>query len=403
MFVLLDLISMRRRAGALRISSATIASAMRKPSRRTFLRTTSAATIAAAASRSFAAPARQRVFVGSGTANGILAYDWDATTGQLSPAGVAAQIPTVDWLTYSAGDKYLFAACEVDSFNGKPTGEVASFAVGDGKLQPLSAQNSAAKGTCHIALDRTGRVLLSADYGGGSAASFLVTDGQLSPAVWTEHYTVHGPDTDRQEAAHAHFCSFSPDNRFAYINDLGGDMIHIYLLDTATAKLTGAGAYHAKPGAGPRTLHFHPNGKTAYSVNELASTVDVLAWHANDGSLTRIAGIDLVPPDFHGISRACDTVITRDGRFVYFANRDNDFLYACKADEKTGALAPMKRSNCGGKIPRNFVLDPTERWMLVANQDSSWISVFARNPETGDLANEGKNYPAATPMRILFA
>src|SRR5579872_643192 len=375
---------------------------MRHTSRRTFLKTVSAATISAA-SRSFSMSSHSRVYVGSGTANGVLAYDWDAATGQLSPAGVAGQISTVDWLTYSPGDRYLFAACELDSFNGKPTGEVASFAVRGGKLQPLSAQNSAAKGTCHIAIDRTGRVLLSADYGGGSAASFLVTEGKLSPAVWTEHYTVHGPDRDRQEAAHAHFCSFSPDNRFAYINDLGGDMIHIYRLDTSTAQLTRAGAYHAKPGAGPRTLHFHPNGKTAYNVNELASTVDVLAWNANDGSLTRVAGLDLLPPDFHGMSRACDTVITRDGRFVYFANRDNDFLYTCKADEKTGALNPMKRSSCGGKIPRNFVLDPTERWMLVANQDSNWISVFSRNAETGELADQGKNYAAATPMRILFA
>jgi len=375
---------------------------MRNLSRRNFLKTASAAALAAAVEGN-AAPNRARVLVGSGTANGILAYDWNPANGELSAAGVAAAISTVDWLIYSPDGKYLYAACELDSFNGKPTGEVASFNVSDGKLEPLSAQNSAAKGTCHIGLDHTGRVLLSADYGGGSAASFLVTDGKLSEAVWTEHYTVHGPDTDRQEAAHAHFCSFSPDNRFAYINDLGGDMIHIYRLDTTTAQLTKAGAYHAKPGAGPRTLHFHPNGRTAYSVNELVSTVDVLTWHEKDGNLTHQTSIDLLPAGFHGVSRACDTVITRDGRFVYFANRDADFLYSFKADPTTGALTPMKRSNCGGKIPRNFVLDPTERWMLVANQDSSWISVFARDPKTGELAEQGKNYPAATPMRILFA
>ncbi len=196
-----------------------------------------------------------------------------------------------------------------------------------------------------------------------------------------------------KRAAHAHFCSFSPDNRFAYINDLGGDMIHIYRFDATTAQLTGLGRIMQSPDAGPRTLHFHPNGHTAYCVNELTSTVDVLEWHKSDGSLTLVTSIDLVPPDFQAAyRRACDTVITRDGRFVYFANRGNDFLYAFKADPKTGALTPMKRSNCGGKTPRNFVLDPTERWMLVANQDSNLISVFARNPETGELANEGKNF-----------
>ena len=367
------------------------------------MKTATAATVtAAAATRSLAAPDRQRVFVASGTENGILAYDWDGATGTLTPAGVAAKVSTVDWICFSKDRKHLFAACEVDSFNGRPTGEVASFRVKNGALEKLSAQNSAAKGTCHVALDHTGRVLMSADYGGGSAAAFKVSDGKLSEAVWTEHYTVHGPNPDRQEAAHAHFCSYSPDNRFAYVNDLGGDRIHIYALDASTARLTAAGVFEAEPGAGPRTLHFHPNGHTAYCVNELASTVYVLEWNKTDGSLTRMATLELLPSDFHGLSRACDTVIAQDGRFVYFANRDNNFLYSCKAEPDTGALTPMVRSNCGGKIPRNFTLDPTERWMLVANQDSNLLSVFARDPATGRLADTGKSVAAATPMCILF-
>jgi len=237
---------------------------------------------------------------------------------------------------------------------------------------------------------------------GGSAASFKVSEGKLGPAVWTEHYTQHGPNKDRQEAAHAHFASFSPDNRFAYINDLGGDCIHIYGLNAVSAVLTPAGSCKTRAGAGPRTLHFHPNGHTAYCVNELDSTVDVLEWSKSDGSLSLVTRIEMLPEGYHGITRACDTVITKDGKFVYFANRDNDFLYSFKADPGTGALTPINRSSCGGKIPRNFTLDPTERWMLVANQDSNLISIFARNPETGVLAEEGKSVAAATPMCILF-
>ncbi|MGO9340604.1 MAG: lactonase family protein [Terracidiphilus sp.] len=375
---------------------------MEKLSRRDFLITASAATLSATPTRSRAATPIERVFVGSGKPDGILAYDWDPVAGELTPAGVAAKISTVDWITFSPGREFLYAAAEVDSFNGKPTGEVASFSARGGELQPLSAQNSASPGTCHVALDHTGRVLLSADYGGGSAASFLVTDGRLSPLVWKEHYTAHGPNKDRQTSAHAHFASFSPDNRFAYINDLGGDMIHIYRLNASTAMLTPAGAYHARPGAGCRTLHFNPNERTAYCLNELDSTVDVLNWSNVDGRLTFVSRIELLPDGYHGPTRGCDTVISKDGRFVYFANRDNDFLYGFNADAKTGALTPIGRSNCGGKIPRNFVLDPTERWMLVANQDSNLISVFARNPVTGVLANEGKSFPAAAPMCILF-
>jgi len=347
---------------------------------------------------------RQRVFIGSNKPDGILAFDWNPSTAEFASAGVAAKIANVDWIIYSADRKYLFAASEVDNFKGKPAGGVASYTVVNGTLQPLSAENSASKGTCHIALDHTGRTLISADYGGGSAASFLVTDGKLSKAVWTEHYTGKGPVTDRQEAAHAHFASYSPDNRFAYINDLGSDCIHIYSLNAATAELKAAGRFNSKPGSGPRTLHFHPNGSTAYCMNELNSTVDVLKWNKADGSLSFVTRIELLPPGPHGnvTPTGCDTVITRDGRNVYFANRGVDFIYSFKADPKTGALTPIARTTSGGKIPRNFALDPTERWMVVANQNSDLLCVFARDPQTGALANEGKSFPCPAPMRILF-
>lgn len=367
----------------------------------------SAAVLASAAgisgAQSSSASARTRVFIGSHTSDGILAYDWSAATGELVRSGVAANVPSVAWLAFSDGHEFLYSASELDNFDGKPTGEVASFRVRGGKLELLSARNSAGTGTCHVAIDHTGSMMISADYAGASAASFRINAGHLSEAVWQQHFTEHGPNTDRQATAHAHFASFSPDNRFAYINDLGGDCIHIYQPNTETAEMTPAGEYRGAPGSGPRTLHFHPNGRTAYCVNEIVSTVDVLDWHKKDGSLTLVKRIKLLPEGYSGPTRACDTVITRDGRFVYFANRDNDFLYAFHANPKTGALTPMARTTCGGKTPRNFVLDPTEEWMLVANQDSNWISVIKRDPKTGELANESKNYPAPAPMRILFA
>lgn len=377
---------------------------MEKLTRRNFLKTVSAATLAAAAAPSLlASPIRQRVFVGCKAPDGILAFDWDPSSAELTPAGIAAKFAGVQWITFSGDHEYLFAASGVDNFNGKPTGAVASFRVAKGELQQITAQNSAGTGTCHVALDKTGRVLLAADYGGGSAASFLVSEGKLSSAVWSEHYLGHGPNADRQQSAHAHFASFSPDNRFAYINDLGLDCIHIYRLNSETAMLAPAGSYKARAGAGPRTLHFHPNGHTAYSVNELDSTVDVLEWSKADGSLSFVSRIELLPEGYHGPTRGCDTAISRDGRFVYFVNRDNNFLYSFRADFASGKLTTIGRSNCGGKTPRSMTLDPTERWLLVANQDSNLISVFRRNPETGALADEGKSFAATTPMRILFA
>jgi 6-phosphogluconolactonase len=378
-------------------------------SRRRFLVTSSAATLAAASplrarSAVFAASSspHTRVLVASNAPNGILAYDWNPQTAELTAAGVAASVPKVAWLAFSHGREFVYSASELDTFQGKPTGEAASFHLANGQLDPLSARNSAGVGTCHVAADHTGQMLLAADYVGGSAASFRITDGKLSEPVWTEHYTAHGPNPDRQTTAHAHFASFSPDNRFAYINDLGGDSIHIYKPDPATAQMTPAGIYHGAPGSGARTLRFHPNGHTAYCMNELVSTIDVLEWHKTDGSLSLVARVDLLPADYHGVTRGCDTAITRDGKFVYFANRDNNFLSSFRADFDSGALTPITPSNCGGKTPRHLTLDPTERWMLVANQDSNWITIFARDPVTGKLADQGKNVDALAPMCIRF-
>src|SRR5450631_528758 len=233
---------------------------MKKLNRRDFLFNSSAAALAAAVGSRSAAAApsaagtrHRRVFIGSGGKNGILAYDWDPVSGVLTAAGVASKVSKVAWLAFSYEHQYVYSASELDLFNGKPTGEVASFRVAHGELHSLSAENSAGVGTCHVAVDHTNQMLIAADYVGGSAASFKINDGRLSKAVWTETYTFHGPNTDRQKTAHAHFASFSTDNRFAYINDLGGDCIHIYSLNAATAMLKPAATYQAKPGAGPRT------------------------------------------------------------------------------------------------------------------------------------------------------
>lgn len=355
----------------------------------------------------------KRILVGSGTPDGILSFAWDAASGALTPEGIAAGISHSTWLHISPDRGHLYVACELEEFQGKPTGAVGSFHLAEGKLTAISVVASQGKGTCHLTTDHTGHVVICANYSGGSAASFLSTDGKLGQPAWSEHYTgypVHGPVADRQEMAHAHFASVSPDNRFIYINDLGADKIHTYKLDTATGKLAPVAAYHAKGGDGPRTLHFHPAGKVAYCVNELNSSVTVLQWTAADGSLHPIQTVALLPAGTstkHGdiTNTGCDAVLTRDGRFAYFANRGDDFLMGFHIDPATGKLTAFDknpRTSCGGKTPRNFALDPTERWMLVANQASSNLSVFARDPKTGELAKDGKNYPAATPMCIVF-
>ncbi len=379
--------------------------------RRTFVAGVAALTVVGAAEPAPRMESR-RILVGSDTEDGILSFAWDPATGSLKAEGIAAKVSQSTWIELSPDRRYLYVACELEQFEGKPTGAVASYSVNDGKLTALSAISSTGKGTCHLTTDHSGHVVICANYTGGSAASFAAPQGKLTAPAWSEHYKgydSHGPVADRQEAAHAHFASLSPDNRYVYINDLGADKIHIYTLDAATGKLTPAGTYAAQPGDGPRTLHFHPSGKVAYCVNELNSSVAVLTWNAADGSLHPLQRVSLLPQgataDPSVTNTGCDAVLTRDGRFAYFANRGDDFIIGFHIDPSTGKLEVFSgnpRIPSGGKTPRNFRLDPSERWMLVANQKSGNISVFARDAKSGVLSSQGKSFPAATPMCIVF-
>jgi len=388
--------------------------------RRRFLAGLALSPFVASSSWAKAGGGGELLFVGTGTSTGskgIYAYQFDSTHGDLKPLGLAAEAPSPSFLALSPDGKFLFAVNEIDSYQGAPnysgkTGAVSSYTIDKtaGKLTLINTVASDGGGPCHLSTDHTGRVLLVANYTGGSAASFQIdADGRLSEAVSVFRYESHGAgpgqDKERQEASHAHHATASPNNRFVYINDLGLDCIHIYQLDAATAKLTpnDPAEWKAAPGSGPRVLRFHPSGRWAYCVNELASTVDLLGWDPATGTLTLIEKTSFLPPDFKGISRAAEIIFDAKGKFAYVANRDNDFLVTFKIDEGTGKLSSARRSPCGGKIPRHIALDPSEDWILVANQDSQLIAVFRRNPKTGELASTGGSFPIQSPQCLVFA
>jgi len=246
-------------------------------------------------------------------------------------------------------------------------------------------------------------VLLCANYGGGSASSFPVSaDGHISPVVSHFQYTGHGPNHDRQEAPHVHRATASPGNRFALFNDLGLDLIHIYAMDPATAKLIPHQSWHAPAGSGPRSLRFHPNGRWAYCVLEMGSSLIVLDWNESSGTLTAKQQVSLIPAGFTARSQASETAIDHAGRFLYAADRYYDGLYSFTIDPATGRLQDMTRIPITGKTPRHITLDPTEHWLLAANQDSDTIEIVARNPATGKLATHTTTVPHIKPQCLVF-
>ena len=343
----------------------------------------------------------------SGTSKGIYAYELNAASGELRQLGVAGEAANPTFLALAPNGKDVFAVNEIDSFADKNSGSLSAFRL-DRVAAKLRLVNQVATGggsPCHVAVDHTGTCVFVANYVGGSAASFRLEEGgKLSKAVSLFQYRGSGPDKARQTSPHAHRVTVSPDNRFVMVNDLGLDVIHVYRLDPRTGVMTpnDPPTWKAAPGSGPRALQFHPNGRWAYCVTEMSSTVYVLRWDAVGGILETVQELAMLPQGYHGETAGNDIVLDRAGRFAYASNRLDDFLATFDVAPEDGRLTLARRSSCGGKTPRHLALDKTGRWLLVANQLSDNLAVFARDATTGKLADAGKIFPLSRPQCVLF-
>jgi 6-phosphogluconolactonase len=333
------------------------------------------------------------------TSKGIYGYRFNTETGELTQIGLAVDAENPTFLVLGPRERFVYAVNEIRQ------GTVSSFSFDKKsmKMQEISKVSSKGGGPTHIAVDHTGRCVFTANYGGGSVASFQVdSNGQLSEAVSFFQYSA---DEDKHERKpHAHRVTVSPDNRFLLVNDLGLDVIHVYRLDAATAKLTQHDPpfWRAKTGYGPRALQFHPKGRVAYCVNELKPTVNVLEWDNSRGILTTLQDISLVPEGYSGNAAPSDIAFDRKMGFAYVASRLDDFMATFAVSPADGKLTMIGKTSCGGKRPRHLALDPTDRWLLIANQDTDTIAVFSRDSKTGKLANEGKTFPLSKPQCLVF-
>lgn len=379
---------------------------MKPTTRRAFLYTSAAATLASRSLAAVAQSSSKLLLVGtqtSGTSKGVYAYKFDTSTGELASIGLAAATDNPTFLVAAPNGKTIVVANETESFQNQKGGSVSTFSLNatTGVLTQISQVASKGGSTCHVTTDHTGSSAFAANYTGGSAVSYhLDATGHLSPPVSFEQYTGHGPNASRQEAPHAHRVTVSPDNKFLLVNDLGLDRIHIYKLDAATGKLTPNNtSWKAPAGSGPRALLFHPSGKYAYCVCEITSQVLVLLWDPATGKLKTTQTLTL---PIKAASTADDIVLDKQARFAYVTNRGDDFVATFAVSADGSELAFQRRSSCGGKVPRHLTLDPTEKWLLIANQGSDNIAVFARNPTTGQLAATGKSFAISIPQCLVF-
>lgn len=358
----------------------------------------SVAAFSAASARSIA------VYIGTYTAGGsrgIYRTTLDLDSGALAEPVLAAEARNPSFVELHPSGKYLYAVSE-----GGGAGAVAAFAIdAAGDLKRLNQQPSGGAGPCHVNVDHAGRNVLVANYGSGSVSVIPIRpDGSLgSPTGFVQH-TGSGPNPGRQKGPHAHCVNVSPDDRFAFVADLGIDRIMVYTLDVEAGTIVANDPPFASlaPGAGPRHCVFAPDGKHAYVINELNNTITAFAYDSATGALAEVQTVPTLPAGFAGSSTCAEVRVHPSGRFLYGSNRGHDSIVVYRVDPAHGTLTFVEHETAGIKTPRNFNIDPTGAFCLVANQDADSVVVFRVDPQTGVLEPTSHKIAVARPVCIRF-
>jgi 6-phosphogluconolactonase len=228
------------------------------------------------------------------------------------------------------------------------------------------------------------------------------SDGHLGESTAFVQHKGKSVDPTRQEGPHAHCVTLDPENRFAFVCDLGLDKVMAYRFDAQKGTLmANAPAFAAlKQGAGPRHMVFRPDGRFAYVINELNSTITVFDYDPSSGGLKEVQSVSTLPASFDGPNTTAEIGIA--GRFLYGSNRGHDSVALFEIDEDSGRLKWVEELNSGGKRPRHFGIDPSGKYLAIANQDSDTILVCRIDAGNGRLKPSGVVAEAPSPVCVKF-
>lgn len=318
--------------------------------------------------------------------DGIYHSKLNSKTGKLSPAKLAAEIDSPAFLTTHPELDILYA---VGQFGSRFV--VASFQIGEGgALELLNSQQISDSGGVHLAVHPSGKFLLTAQYRTGSVALFpLEKDGRIMPH--TQHIQHEGGSkvvAKRQDTAHPHWVGFSPDERFAFVPDLGLDQIVVYQIQADKVSIKQVGEIASVPGGGPRHMKFSVDGKFIFLLNELEVSASTFAYDAESGRAELLSTTPTLSERMkakESFVSASEILVHPNGKFIYTGNRGHDSVTVLQVDPESGRLYVVEIEPIRGAWPQNINMDAAGRWLLAVGTDSDSISVFKIDPETGEL------------------
>lgn len=340
------------------------------------------------------------VFLGTNTggkdgSKGVYRSKFDDATGKLSEPELVAEMGSPSFLTIHPNKKFLYAVGEGQSKDG---GAVVAFAIDakTGGLTKLNEDKSGGPGPCHIALSPKGDVAAVANYSGGSTCVFAVeADGKLGTRLGFVQHKGTGKDAKgRQSAPHAHCCAFNAAGDHLYTVDLGIDKVKVFHIGKKGIEEEEDEDITTPPGSGPRHMSFNLDGKGFYVCGELDSTVNVV----KGGKVVQT--LSTLPQPTPGNSTA-ECIVSPEGKFVYVSNRGHNSVAVFKLkDDKTLEAAGHITGDI--KTPRNFNIDPSGKWMLIASQGGGKVGVWQRDLATGGAKETGNTAKITQCVCVKF-
>ena len=333
---------------------------------------------------------------------GITVAEFDPSTGKLRAPTMIQETRDPAHFTVTPDGRHLYMC------NTGTPGGVSAFAIKDrktGAMTLLNYKESVGRGPSYVSVDKSGKYVLDANYGGGYVEVFsLAKDGSLDQQTAFVQHVGSSVNPQRQSKPYAHWIRTDPTGKFALAMDLGMDEVVIYRLDAATGKLTPNDPPYTKVtgGMGPRHLAFHPNGKWMYGIAEMGNQVMAFNWDASKGTLTQFQSVNTLDASFKDASSAAEIAVHANGRFLYASNRGEDSIVVYSIDPESGELAFTQRVSSRGKVPRYFTFDPSNHWLIVSNNESGNISVFRVDAKSGHLAPVGEPVAITKPMGVVF-
>lgn len=329
---------------------------------------------------------------------GIYVYDFDSKTGDFSFKNATEKVVNPSYLTVSKENKYVYS---VNEFGAESTVSSFSYNPTSGKLDLINTQSSKGADPCYIINDDENVIV--ANYSGGNITVLgKNNDGSLAEAKQVVQHYGKGINTQRQEGPHVHMVHFSPDKKFVLSNDLGTDKVYSYAYNpiAASTVLELKDSISVKSGSGPRHLTFSKDGKFVYLLQELDGGLTIFSY--SNGVLKKIEETTILGKDFKGTFSSADIHISPDGKFLYASNRGEANTITIFKIIKNGKLQMKGQTSTLGKGPRNFAIDPTGNFLLVAHQFTNDVVIFKRNKTTGMLLNTGKKITLCSPVCLVF-